>query len=207
MRKIHTQISLITGTAEIKPDEGLFDIGERYLRNKRFARAKYIFSRYLELYPRGKDAEKAAKNLHIAEIGAAQAAQQEPPEKFNAGKAYYNAVNLIKTGNNADAMRIFTEVAASEDTEWAVKGVYEIGRCLFFLNRYEDCIKHYQNMFEKFPKHQDIKDAMFYVGQACEKTGKKDIAADWYKKIIAMPSADNDKTRAKTVQALDALGR
>jgi CRP-like cAMP-binding protein len=93
MRQIHKQISLLSGTAKIKPDEGLFVIGEKYLKNKRFSHAIYIFTRYLTLYPKGKDAEKAAKNLQLAEIGAKQ---QAPLEKFNAGMAYYDTVNLVK---------------------------------------------------------------------------------------------------------------
>jgi TolA-binding protein len=208
IRQTHRLIASLAKTRNLRPDEGLFTTGEKYLKDKRYSHAKYVFTRYLDLYPKGKDADKAAKNLQLAEDGIAQSAKGEEvlPEKFNAGKAYYNAINLIKTEKFEEAMRIFTQVSHSENPEWAAKGVYEIGRCLFFLNKYEDCIKHYQNMFAEFPKHQDIKDAMFHVGQACEKTGKKESAADWYEKILAMPGSDNDKIRAKTIQALEAIG-
>jgi CRP-like cAMP-binding protein len=208
MRQIHTRIAVMAEPVKLTPDEGLFRIGEKYLKNERHSHAKYIFTRYLALYPNGKNADKAAKNLHLAEDALDQAAQrgEGTSEKFNSAKAYYNAINLIKTEKYNDAMRIFTQVADLGDTNWAAKGVYEIGRCLFLLNRFEECIKHYQNMFLLNPKHQDIKDAMFYVGQSCERTGKKDTATDWYKKILAMPGSDNDKIRAKTIQALEAIG-
>jgi TolA-binding protein len=208
MRQIHTRIAVLTKTETLRPDKGLFGIGEKYLKNNRYSHAKYIFTRYLELYPRGRDADMAAKNLQLAETALRQAEDMAKilPEKFNASNAYYNAVNLIKTEKYDEAMRIFVQVADSENTEWAAKGIYEVGRCLFFLNRYDECVKHYQKMFLLYPKHQDTKDAMFYLGQVCERTGKKDNATDWYKKILAMPGSDNEKIRSKTIQALEALG-
>ena len=71
MRRIHKQVSKLTESEEIKPDEGLFGIGEKYLKRKRYDHAKYIFSRYLTLYPAGKRAEQAAKNLDLAQAALA----------------------------------------------------------------------------------------------------------------------------------------
>ena len=67
MRRIHAQVSNLLEKKEVKPDEGLFAIGERYMKNRRFAHAKYIFKRYLELYPTCKRAAQAAKYLQTAE--------------------------------------------------------------------------------------------------------------------------------------------
>lgn len=75
MRRIHIQVSRLTESVDIKPDEGLYAIGERYLKLKRFSHAKYVFSRYLAHYPMGKNAEKAAKNLQVVEVALALAGQ------------------------------------------------------------------------------------------------------------------------------------
>jgi len=71
MRRIHTQVSKLTTSIEARPDEGLFSIGEKYLKLKRYSHAKYVFSRYLAHYPNGKDAAQATKNLQIVEVALA----------------------------------------------------------------------------------------------------------------------------------------
>ena len=67
MRRIHAQVSNLLEKKAVNPDEGLFAIGEKYLKNRRFAHAKYIFKRYLELYPASKWAVQAAKYLQTVE--------------------------------------------------------------------------------------------------------------------------------------------
>jgi TolA-binding protein len=210
LRQFHTKVSNLLGKNEIKPDEGLFGIGERYMENERYPHAKYIFNRYLDHYPEGKDAVNAEKNLHIAEIAIVQTAPEKTAPEDGGGRseaatAYYNGINLINKEKFKDAMRMFARVSGEENPDWAAKCVFEIGRCFFFLNRFDDCINHFQDMLVQYPKHFDRKDAMFYIGQSCEKTGKNKIAVTWYKKIIAMPGSDTDGTRSKTLQALDLL--
>jgi len=77
MRHIHNKVSSLIEGEVIKPDEGLFGIGEKYMRDQRYSHAKYIFNRYLTYYPDGKDAEKAVKHLQIAEIALAQSTSGE----------------------------------------------------------------------------------------------------------------------------------
>jgi CRP-like cAMP-binding protein len=79
MRRVHAQVSSLLETEEdIKPEDGLFAIGVKYLKNKQFSNAKYVFSQYLVHYPTGPDAEQAVKNLKIAEssISSAPAARK-----------------------------------------------------------------------------------------------------------------------------------
>ena len=96
MRRIHTQVSSLMKSAEVRPDEGLFAIGEKYLKLKRYSHAKYIFSRYLALYPSGKNAALAEKNLGVVEVALALAAGDPGPAR---GK---------KTTGASDAGRIMS---------------------------------------------------------------------------------------------------
>jgi TolA-binding protein len=74
------------------------------------------------------------------------------------------------------------------------------------MGKHEDCLKYYTGMLQKYPKHPDLKDIMFIMGQCNEKLGRKDQAAAFYKKIISMGGADDDGTLEKTKRALSALG-
>ena len=67
LRRVHSQISRLLETETVKPDEGLFSIGEKFLKLKRFSHAVYAFKRYLTNYPNGKKAALAKKNLELAE--------------------------------------------------------------------------------------------------------------------------------------------
>ena len=104
MRQIHERISGISKEEEPKPDEGLLEIGEKYQKNERYSHAKYIFSRYLDYYPKGKNVEKAVKNLHIAEIALAQAAQQDKTQKNPSDES-----NPVKNRNVVPNDDVFAE--------------------------------------------------------------------------------------------------
>jgi CRP-like cAMP-binding protein len=67
MRKTHAQVASLTETTEMKPEDGLFALGEKYFKNKNYAYAKYVFGRYLTHYPTGKHSEQAEKALHTLE--------------------------------------------------------------------------------------------------------------------------------------------
>ncbi|MCL2599656.1 MAG: Crp/Fnr family transcriptional regulator [Treponema sp.] len=64
LRRVHTRISNITNTRYVKPDYGLYEIGEKYVKRNRFSHAKYIFQRYLELYPDEENSEDVKEYLN-----------------------------------------------------------------------------------------------------------------------------------------------
>jgi CRP-like cAMP-binding protein len=73
IRRIHKQVSSLMDKEEQQnPEAGLFSVGEYYLKSKRFAQARYVFSRYLTYYPSGRNAGTAARNLEAAELALAK---------------------------------------------------------------------------------------------------------------------------------------
>jgi len=226
MRRVHKQVSKVMSKEEQPPADGLFNIGEFYLKNKRFSHAKHIFSRYLTFYPSGKNAIQAAKNLEIAEnalvrygdgkgpgvsvssavpVGTAAPAPTSQKDLDKANKSYYDAIGLVSQGKYQEAFMTFKVIVDSKvDQEWTAKASFEIGRCLFLMNKYEDSIKFYTNMLTQFPKHPELIETMFIMGQCNEKVGRKDQATAFYKKIISM--GGDESTIEKVKRALSALG-
>jgi len=226
MRRVHKQVSKVMAKEEQPPADGLFNIGEFYLKNKRFSHAKHIFSRYLTFYPSGKNAIQATKNLEIAENAlarygdgkgpgvsvsaaapsaapAAAPASQKDLDKAN--KAYYDAISFVSQGKYQEAFMTFKLIVDSKvDQEWTAKASFEIGRCLFLMDKYEDSLKFYTNMLTQFPKHSELIETMFIMGQCNEKLGRKDQAVAFYKKIISMGGDESTIERVK--RALSALG-
>jgi CRP-like cAMP-binding protein len=203
MRKTHAQVASLTETNEMKPDEGLFAIGEKYLKNKNYAHAKYVFGRYLVHYTTGKKAEQAEKNLKLAESGTAgssigkkQKEKHKEPEKENSSIveaspppspakdsasaiSYYEAVNLISQQKYQEALGAFNQIiGANEDPEWVEKSAYEVGHCMFLLKKFDECINYYTKFLDQYKEYPDARDVMFYIGQACEKADDKIRAID-----------------------------
>ena len=202
---------------EKNPEEGLFSVGVYYLKNKNFGQAKYVFSRYLTFYPSGRNAAQAAANLQQAEaalmkagpspLEAAYAASGTSPEvQSEAAKDYYDAVSLVSQQKYQQAYMAFKAIVeAKGDAEYVAKSSFEMGVCLFLLNKFEDCIRYYTMMITKYPKHPDLADALYYMGQSYEKTLRTDQAVTFYKKILSMPGNAEDGTHVKAKRALKAL--
>jgi CRP-like cAMP-binding protein len=218
MRRIHHQVSsLMEKEEQQNPEAGLFNVGQYYLKNKRYTQARYVLSRYLTYYPTGKNSSQAARDLEMAEIalakgggGAAFAPAAPSPSADqnlpDTAKAYYDAVSLISQQKYQQAYLGFKKIVDSnDDPEYTAKSTFEIGRCLFLLNKFEDCIKYYTMMITRYPKHPDLGDALFFMGQSYEKAGKKDQAATFYKKILSMAGDQDDGTHLKARRALKAL--
>jgi TolA-binding protein len=225
MRRIHNQVSsLMEKEEQQNPEAGLFNVGQYYWKNKRYAQAKHVFSRYLTYYPSGHNAQQVTKDLEAVEMAifrsggetkAVSTPAPPPPPAADqdsknitsaAAKAYNNAVNLITQQKYKDAFAGFKKIVEINlEPEYTAKSSFEIGRCLFLLNKYDECIKHYTATITKYPKHPDLEEALFYMGQSYEKNNMKAQAATFYKKVLAMTVDEYDDTHLKARKALREL--
>ncbi len=226
LRRIHGQVQNLLSTGEqLNPESGLFNIGEYYMKSRKYTQALYAFRRYLTYYPSGKHAAEAAESVQVAERytqtaqpspsrGAgpkAGAAPLSPPvqpapaapspprpqtgthgkEMSDDAKSYYNAVSLFSQQKYQQAMDEFKAIVNSAaDREYGIKSLFEIGRCLHSLEDYANCIRHFTTMIQKYPKHPELVDSLFYLGTCNEKNGDTAKAESFYKKILSMSSED-----------------
>ncbi len=238
LRRLHTKVSgLMQGGAQSSPEDGLFRIGEYYMRKKQYAQAVYAFNKYLTYYPSGRHQAEASRHAETAEQFAQKYGSGKGPAApgfqggshgngetdggRNAGgaasggggqnlsdsaKAYYEAVSSFSREEFAKALEQFKQVAASGgDEEYVLKSTFEIGRCLFGLERYDAVIKHYTGLIQKFPKLPDLTEALFYLGRAYQESGDTARAASFFKKILSMEDVDEGLRRKvnKAVRALE----
>lgn len=227
LRRVHHQVSNLLEKNVESPEQGLYNVGEYYLKSKRFAQAKYVFSRYLTYYPSGRHAAQAAKNLEFVEShGSRQAESESSPQSVlyaspassasggeaqrsgsgESAKAYYDAVSLISQEKYQQAYIAFKKITdANEDPEYTIKSTYEMGRCLFQLGKFDDCIKFYTAMITKYPKHPNLSGSLYLMGQSYEKLNKTDQAISFYRKVLSMNNDEEDATNIKAKRALKAL--
>ena len=137
-------------------------------------------------------------------MGAAQApsATGELPDL---AQAYYNAVSLISQEKYTEAYKAFKKMLeAGADPEYSSKAEFEMAKCLFYLKQYDNCIRSFSAIVQKFPKHPEMKDALFFVARSYEEKGDKAKAGGLFKKIISMGTEDDPVVR-KVKKALRAL--
>jgi TolA-binding protein len=228
LRRIHKQVRnlLSAGSAGMDPEEGLFRIGQYYMNSRKYHQALYAFRRYITYYPSGKYASEANRNSELAEqyiqqhgntpgsppgqdtASASTAPKKQPnPEELSAvAKRYYNAVSLYSQQKYREALKEFQEISSNGDQEYAAKAFYEIGRCLYGLEQYEQCIQHYTKMIKQFPKHPDLRDALIYVGNSHERLENPEKAKGFYKKVLSM-SSENEVVYRKAKRALQKMER
>jgi len=132
--------------------------------------------------------------------GSAKTGELDP-----VAKQYYTAVSSFSQGNYTGAMKQFKAIVdTSEDREYVVKSMFEIGRCLFNLGHYDSCIRHYTALVQRYPKMPDLDDALYYLGQSYEHSGDTNRAGGFYKKILSRPGV-SEALKRKVNNALRNL--
>ena len=85
LRRIHAKVASLLETEPVKPDEGLYMLGEKFLKQKRYSHAKYVFSNYLSYYPDGENKDQAVKNLRLAETSLARSSTDRTQSTTRSG--------------------------------------------------------------------------------------------------------------------------
>jgi TolA-binding protein len=138
---------------------------------------------------------------------AAPSRPKEPGEGLSdAAKGYYDAVSLFSSEKYKEALGGFKRIVdANSDPEYAAKALFDMGRCLFMLQQYELTIKHFTQLVQANPKHPDLVETLYYLGQSYEKKGDTERAKGFYKKILTMEQDEDASTRIKAKKALHQL--
>jgi len=211
-------------------EAGLFSIGQYYFSNQHYKQATHALTRYLAHYPDGRFQGEASNLLQQAGRGAAKTdstalfaaagAEEEPdfsppasrvastsssPVDPAAAKGFFEAVALANQEKYLEAFKIFQKIVTTNaDPEHAAKAEFEMGRCLVFLTKFDEAIKHLTTLITKYPKHPDLKDALYFIGRSYQ--GKNDTtwAKNFYQKILNLAGED-EPVAIKTRKALKEL--
>lgn len=222
LRRIHRKVqNLLSTDGNVDPETGLFLVGQYYLKNGKGKQALYTFQRYLTYYPKGRHAMEATENLRKAErlagnAGAAKAAaRRSDPGNISApdsgessqdsAKVYYNAVSLYSKGDFEEAFKGFQRIVKDgSDKEHLAQAEYEMGRCLYQLKKYSECIKQFTSLVQRYPKHPELNDALYYIGVSYKASGNTEKAKSFLTKLLDRAEADS-QVRLRAEKALEEL--
>lgn len=223
LRRIHKQVqNLLTTQEQVDPEEGLYSIGEYYMRAKKYGLALYPYKRYLVYYPSGRHSDDVTRKIQTAEsyishygtekTAPAAAAHPSAPIKTvesrnsaEVSRLYYNAVSLVSQEKYQEAYDEFRKIVASGgEEEYQAKSQFEMGKCLFYLKQYDACVKTYTGLVQRYPKHPDLADALYFVGMSYQASGDNAKAGGLFKKILTMVP-EGDAAARKVRKALKSL--
>jgi len=219
------QIMLDSGDSGL-PGEGLFRIGEYYLKNKKFKQALHAYSKYLEFYAEGEYAAQCHKRIEMASSGAETGyaiakdgssfvtplsiPDPEPGavEKvmegsgINTAKQYYQALSFFSQNRSEDALGIYQNIlnqSDDQDGEFVEKSLFDMGRCLLSLNRPQEAVDSFTQLIQRFSQTQNLKKALFHIGEAYVQLEDRDKAVVFFKKVQGMPPQEPINKKAAVV--------
>ena len=157
------------------------------------------------LPPRGHPRQAGRRRAASAASAPMPTAATNGTETSDLAQQYYNAVSLVSQEKYLEAFKAFKKILeGGADPEYATKAEFEMAKCLFYLKQYDSSIKSFSAIVQKFPKHPEMKEALFFVGRSYEEKGDKAKAGGLYKKIITM-GTDDDPVIRKVKKALRTL--
>ncbi len=153
-------------------------------------------------------AASAAPAVTAASAGLSPSVAAAPAaggETSDLAQQYYNAVSLVSQEKYMEAFKAFKKIIdGGADAEYSTKAEFEMAKCLFYLKQFDSCIKSFTAIVQKFPKHPEMKDALYFVARSYEEKGDKAKAGGLFKKILTMGTEDDPVIR-KVKKALRAL--
>lgn len=129
-------------------------------------------------------------------------------ETIDVATKYYDGVSLFSQEKYEEAFNLFKSLhtASSADqraADYISKIEFEMGRCLISMSRYPEAVRVFTSMIKKYPKDENLKDALYNIGIAYKHQGDKAKAASFFQKVLKMlPESPTDRKAKKELAAL-----
>ena len=151
---------------------------------------------------------KMAKHCTPAEVKAepeepaADSASSAPDDLTGIKEKYYQAQSSFANGQMDDAIKVYNEIVNEKKLKdahlkYAEESWFQMGRCWLRKNDYNKAIEVFKQFFNKAPKSQLTRQALFYVGQAYEALKDPAKALNFYAKVISLGSTDSLANQAR----------
>ncbi|MCX7032248.1 MAG: cyclic nucleotide-binding domain-containing protein, partial [Spirochaetes bacterium] len=145
LRHIHRQVqNLLVSDEAVNPETGLYQIGEYYLRAKKYAQALHAYKRYLTYYPSGQYARDVAAKLEQAEGYVSRYGAGGPPAAADEAPA----APAAKASSGRPTANAAAEPAGGGALSDVAKGYYN-AVSLVSQEKYQEAYKEFKRLLDK----------------------------------------------------------
>ncbi len=123
---------------------------------------------------------------------------------------FYDAMSSFSQGDYQTAKERYESILEQEnlknDSEKKIfeKAHFEMGRTCYKMKKYKDAIDSFSALLKKFPKSENVKNALLHIGMIFYDTGKSDKAKTYFQKVITMePKDEVSRNAMKYLKALE----
>ncbi len=189
------------GTYYIK-ERAYYLLGDTYVRRRDPESLIDIYSKALELYPKGYYASDMEFTLGTSyfELGQLKQAADtfegfisKYPNNANIPYAYYYmGYSYFNQTDFETSARIFTEMAKRFPRhEMTTDAIYRAGESYFNLGQFEKALEFYQEVLRDYPNSEQADDTLYNMGWASLELDRGDVAIGYFKQLIEQfPNSD-----------------
>ena len=236
LRKIGKEVqSLVTDKVTSDTTGEFFNIGEYYLKNKRYSQSIAVYKRFLSYYPNDRranlikdriataqqclqnygDEGGPALHLEVSEDqltgGSAMSYDNDILNEQNTvsasedKKIYEEAVGLMNQKKYMDAFAEFKKVITGNDAVIKKLAAFQIGKCFFNVQKFAECIKQLQVFAGKYPSMPEAREALYYCAMAYAKLGDNENAKNAARKVVGLSNNKVDDLYKSAVKLYKEL--
>ncbi len=172
LRRIHKQVrDLISNDEQVENHEaGLFNIGEYYLKSKRFSQALHAFRRYLTYYPSGAFAQQALLNTEAAEryakaSGTSSASPRAAAPAGAMAKEGAASAASSRGGGGGAAVATAPRPSGGSGELSDVAQRYYNGVSLFSQQKYAEALSEFKDIISSGQDEEYVAKSIFEVGR------------------------------------------
>ena len=124
---------------------------------------------------------------------------QQQPASYPPNDKYSAALTSFNNGKYMDALTSFDELSRTDPSSpYAANFLYWKGESLYALRQYDEAIRTFHDVLNKYPTSSKADDAEFKIGAAYEKLGDKMNARSAYNRLILSFPESEYRSRAET---------
>ncbi len=208
LRRIHKQVQshLSHDNVNISQEAGLFAVGEYYINDSQYAQAAHAFCQYLKYWPTGTYAPQAKLKADEAKSALEQSAnsQELTSKKYASysGLSFKDVETQYNLRQHKDAMKGYMALLESgRDQERIPYIKFRVGCCLYYLERYDEAIKHLSTILRQYPQHSHLGEAVSYIGLSYGALDQETKAQGFYRKACQVLPKESNLYRQMMVKA------
>ncbi len=150
------------------------------------------------------ESESSNLNEKFTSTASLEAFQDDEVNSSDEEKIYYKGVSFMSQGKYVEAFNVFKKILKMQHEEIKIMANFEIGKCFFFLNKFNECITHLKNFITKHSNYHEKTEVLYYIGNSYVKLGENSSAKTFFDDIVSEAS-EGDIIYRKALKALKEL--